>query len=99
MTLPLKFNYPPAVLRRIGYAAGDRPHLSDHVLKTLQQLGISKIRPRGKKSGVKRKSDYSIPIRTVVNYRSREGMERGLLNQNNIVTIKTKQLWKSKLVF
>ena len=45
LTLPFIFNYPLAVLRGIGHAAGDRPHLPGHVLKTLQHLGISNIRP------------------------------------------------------
>ena len=47
----------------------------DHVLKTLQHFGISKIRPRSKNAGVNRKSDHSTPIITVVDYRSREHRE------------------------
>ena len=80
MTLSLNFNYPLTVLSGIGHAACDRSHLSDHVLRTLQHIGISKIRLRGKRAGVTRKSDHSTPIRIVVDYRSREHRERGLLN-------------------
>ena len=88
LTLPLNFNYPPALLRGIGHGAGKRSHLPHHVFKLLQHLDISNIRPRGKRVSVNRKSNHS----TVVDYRSNEHRERDLLNQNNIVTITSKRV-------